>query len=67
MKAKPPRYHTFLLTMWEERSQDPTTPSAWRYRLEDPHTGQKQGFIKLKNLLAVLEEKLKGKAKGGSQ
>lgn len=54
----PPRYHTFLVTLWEERNQDPDLPSVWRFRLEDPRTGQRQGFANLQALLAILEQKM---------
>ena len=54
----PPRYHTFLVTLWEERNQDPTLPSVWRFRLEDPHTGQRRGFANLKKLVAALEHEM---------
>lgn len=55
---KPPRYRTYLLTTWEERSQDPAIPAVWRFRLEDPRTGQRQGFATLEALIAVLEQEM---------
>lgn len=51
----PPRYYTFLLTLWEERDQDPNSPVVWRFRLEDPRTGQQRGFASLESLVAALE------------
>jgi hypothetical protein len=53
--VKPPRYRTYLLTMWEERSQDPALPAVWRFRLEDPHSGQQRGFADVEALVAALE------------
>jgi hypothetical protein len=53
---KPPRYRCYLLTLWEERSPDPLEPVAWRFRLEDPRTGQRHGFASLDALVAVLEQ-----------
>jgi hypothetical protein len=55
---KPPRYHTFLLTLWEERSQDPQAPVVWRFRLEDPRTGQQRGFANLEALVMALEQEM---------
>jgi hypothetical protein len=52
---KPPRYRTYLLTMWEERSQDPTLPSTWRFRLEDSRRGWRRGFADAESLVAALE------------
>ena len=56
MSEGPPRYQTLLLTFWEERSQNSNTPSVWRYRLEDPRTGCKQGFASLGALVVALEQ-----------
>jgi hypothetical protein len=56
----PPRYHTFLLTLWEERTEDPDLPSAWRFRLEDPRTGQRQGFANLEALMVALGQEMDG-------
>ena len=55
---KPPHYRTYLLTFWEERSQDPAIPAVWRFRLEDPRTGQRQGFATPKAMIAVLEQEM---------
>jgi hypothetical protein len=54
----PPRYHTFLLTLWEERTEDPDLLSAWRFRLEDPRTGQQQGFASLEALMVALGQEM---------
>jgi hypothetical protein len=54
----PPRYRTFLLTLWEERNQDPNSPAVWRFRLEDPRTGQRQGFASLAEMVASLQTEL---------
>ena len=54
----PPRYHTFLLILWEERNEDPNLPGVWRFRLEDPRTGQQQGFASLEALVAALEQEM---------
>ena len=57
----PPRYHTFLLTLWEERNQDPNSPTVWRFRLEDPRTGRRHGFASLEEIVAALEREMAGK------
>jgi hypothetical protein len=54
----PPRYSTFLLTLWEERNEDPNSPAVWRFRLEDPRTGQRQGFASLAEVISFLQAQL---------
>ena len=54
----PPRYRTFLLTLWEERSQDRDSPQVWRFRLEDPRTGQQRGFASLEALVEALKQEM---------
>ncbi len=58
MFGTPPHYRSYLLTMWEERNRDPSLPAAWRFSLEDPHTGQRRGFANLEALVAALEEEI---------
>ena len=57
---KPPHYQSYLLRFWEERGQQPDLPPAWRFSLEDPHTGERRGFASLEALVAFLREKLAG-------
>ena len=52
----PPRYHTYLLTLWEERNQASNLPGVWRFRLENPRTGQPQGFATIEALTAALKQ-----------
>jgi hypothetical protein len=54
----PPHYRTFLLTLWEERNQDANSPAVWRFHLEDPRTGQRQGFASLAELISFLQAQL---------
>ena len=56
--AKPPHYRTLLLTFWAERNQDQNSQPVWRFRLEDPHTGQRFGFANLEALVAGLEQRM---------
>jgi len=54
----PPAYRTFLLTMWEERNRDPASKAVWRFRLEDPSTGQQRGFADLAALVGALKREM---------
>ena len=54
----PPRYCSYLLRCWEERSDDPLSPHPWRFSLEDPHTGQRRGFATFEALVAFLRQEL---------
>jgi len=55
---EPPRYRAFMLRCWEVRSPDPDGVTTWRFGVEDPHTGQKQGFADLEALAAFLQMEL---------
>jgi hypothetical protein len=50
---KPPRYKSFLLTVWEERSGETI---LWRYGLEDPKTGQRRAFASPEALVTALQQ-----------
>jgi hypothetical protein len=54
MPDRPPRYHAYLLRLWEERSDDGRQRLGWRFQLEDAHTQQRHGFADLAALLAYL-------------
>jgi hypothetical protein len=56
MFDRPPRYRSYLLTVWEERNVDPSLPAVWRFSLEDARTGQRRGFAGLEMLVAALEQ-----------
>jgi hypothetical protein len=51
---KPPRYYMLLITAWETRTREPSTPDAWHFRLENPRTGQQRGFSSVEALLAAV-------------
>lgn len=53
-----PRYRALLLTLWEERSQDRDAAPVWRFRLENPRTGQCRGFADLAALVEALKEEM---------
>jgi hypothetical protein len=55
---RPPRYRSFLITMWQERSRNPDVPAVWRFRMEDPHTGQQRGFVDFNALVAALQREI---------
>jgi hypothetical protein len=55
---KPPRYRSYLLTFWEERSQTPEAPVVWRFSLQDPHSGRRYGFSNLGEMVAFLQTEL---------
>jgi hypothetical protein len=55
MTTDPPRYRSYVLTLWQEGSQ------VWRCSLTDPHTGQRCGFASLEALLSALERAVDGK------
>ena len=63
---RPPRYRSYLLAFWEERSQVPSAPAVWRFSLEDPHTGQRRGFATLESLVAALQRETEGTIRGSS-
>jgi hypothetical protein len=60
MFDRPPRYRSYLLTVWEERSRDPNLPPVWRFSLEDPRTEQRRGFADLAALVAALRDEISG-------
>jgi hypothetical protein len=55
--AKPPAYRSYLLRLWEERSEQPAMV-AWRCSLEDPLTNQRHGFGSLDALMDWLKAEL---------
>jgi hypothetical protein len=59
---RPPRYRAYLLRLWEESRENPRLPGTWRFSLEDPHTGERQGFADLEALVEFLQHEMKGGA-----
>jgi hypothetical protein len=55
---RPSTHRSYLLTVWEERSTESDTPSAWRFRLEEARTGQRRGFASLEALIVFLQAEL---------
>jgi hypothetical protein len=58
---KPPRYRSYLLTFWEERSHNPDAPRVWRFSLQDPHSGRRYGFGSMGEMIAFLQTELDNK------
>lgn len=53
-QTRPPRYHHFILLVWEERGAD-GQHEAWRFSLHDPQKEMRIGFKNLEELTAFLE------------
>ncbi len=49
-------YRIYLLTIWAEQTHHARAPLHWRFRLEDPRTGQRHGSADLAALIATLEQ-----------
>jgi hypothetical protein len=58
MFDNPVAYRTFLITCWQERSQDPDLPPVWRFSMEDACTDQRCGFATLEALVDALKREL---------
>jgi hypothetical protein len=54
MTSQPPYYRIYLLTVWQERNRGPPERITWRFRLEDPRTGQQQVFADAATLMSAL-------------
>lgn len=53
---RPPRYHLFILSLWEEPGRTPADhPPDWRFSLENPHTSERIGFKNLAELTNFLD------------
>ena len=61
---RPPHYRSYLITFWEERSQDSDRPAVWRFSLEDPRSGDRRGFPDLEMLVAALKQELQENQNG---
>ena len=53
-----PSYRAYMLRCWQERGRQEAQPSLWRFSLEDPRTGRRQGFASLAAVTAALEREL---------
>jgi hypothetical protein len=55
-----PRYQAYLLRCWEVRRSNGVLETAWRFSLEDPHTGQHRHYPHFDALIAALQQELMG-------
>jgi hypothetical protein len=55
-------YLAYLLRIWQVK--DPGQ-LVWRASLEDPHTGERQGFASLEALIAFLREQVRDRQHEG--
>ena len=53
MAKRPADYFSYLLRLWRTGADTP-----WKASLEDPHTGERQGFGSLEALFAFLNSLL---------
>ena len=51
---RPTAYRIFLLTFWLEDGGDPADPETWRFRLEEPKRGRRQGCVGVSALIVKL-------------
>ena len=56
MDTKSPYYRIYLLTVWQEHNRSPPELITWRFRLEDPRSGQQRVFADAATLMNVLRE-----------
>ena len=57
-QARPPRYHHFVLLLWEERDAD-GQHAAWRFSLQDSQKEARIGFKNLEAVVVFLEQWMK--------
>jgi hypothetical protein len=56
MAKQSPYYRIYLLTVWQEHNRSPPAMITWRFRLEDPRSGQQRVFADAATLLNALRE-----------
>lgn len=56
MTNEPPYYRIFLLTVWQERARNLPAQVTWRFRLEDPRTGEQQLFTDILALMVAVQK-----------
>ena len=63
--VRPPRYHHFVLLLWEECGVD-GRHIAWRFSLQDSQKEERIGFKNLGELTAFLERWMKSSSEDDS-
>ena len=56
-RDRAPRYHTYLLTCWQERDEVAGTVT-WRFKLETPRSGRRRIFKTFKEVMETIEMEL---------
>ena len=56
MDKKSLYYRIYLLTVWQEHNDSPPELITWRFRLEDPRSGQQRVFADAATLMNALRE-----------
>ena len=56
MDKKSPYYRIYLLTVWQEHKRSAPALITWRFRLEDPRSGQQRVFADAATLMTALRE-----------
>jgi hypothetical protein len=64
-KTHPPRYHHFVLLVWEERDAN-GQHVTWRFSLHDSQKEERIGFKNLEELSAFLERWMKSSSESMS-
>jgi hypothetical protein len=59
MSTEPLAYQSYLLRLWRAPGGD---EQPWRASLQDPLTGERQGFADLEALVAYLRDEIDGKS-----
>jgi hypothetical protein len=54
-------YRSYLLRLWQA---DSNGELVWRASLENPHTRERRGFVRLEDLFAFLESEVGGAVQG---
>ncbi len=63
LPGKPTNYHAFVLRCWVDPARRADS-DAYRFSLEDPHTGERYGFAGLGSLVEFLRAQLTGEVDG---
>lgn len=61
-KESHPNYTIYLLTIWASEAGNASDPAAWRFRLENPRTKERKGFVGVEALIAGLVQVVQGDA-----
>ncbi|MCI0397073.1 MAG: hypothetical protein L0332_00320 [Chloroflexi bacterium] len=57
-REKRPTYRAYLLRFWCDEGRGNDRPAAWRFSLEDAHTGARRGFADFEALVFFLAGQL---------